>query len=168
MIELVRRTGMIMLSCHCHRLFPVGVSCIGILLKGHVSFHSWPIAGVIVLGILSTNEATELISQLEGIEELFAIPCLSGGRGANPWIPHLRWAYHNRGSQQEGEILSNSDLNELLGWMEHSLKTPIVSEDTDFQTVDIYDVIQNRIRTLDSYEKSLVEGSKTYEAQVRV
>ena len=166
MIELVGRTGMTMLSYHCHRLFPVGVSCIGILLKSHVSFHTWPISGVVVLDILSTNGGTDLISQLEVIEELFAIPRLSGGRGANPGIPHLRWAHHHRGFQQ-GENRSDSvDLNLLLGWMEHSLKTPIVSEDTDFQTVTIYDVIYNRIKTLDSYKKSLVEGGNTYEAQV--
>ena len=46
MVDLIEMSGLTMLSYHCHGLPPVGVSCIGVLLESHVSFHTLPIQGV--------------------------------------------------------------------------------------------------------------------------
>lgn len=46
MVDLIKMSGLTMLSYHCHGLPPVGVSCIGVLLESHISFHTWPIQGV--------------------------------------------------------------------------------------------------------------------------
>ncbi|KAL3942832.1 MAG: hypothetical protein SGBAC_003031, partial [Bacillariaceae sp.] len=42
MIDLVNDSGLTLLSYHCHGLAPAGVSCAGVLLESHVSFHTWP------------------------------------------------------------------------------------------------------------------------------
>lgn len=46
MVDLIEMSGLTMLSYHCHGLPPVGVSCIGVLLESHISFHTWPMQGV--------------------------------------------------------------------------------------------------------------------------
>jgi len=46
MVDLIDMSGLTMLSYHCHGLPPVGVSCVGVLLESHISFHTWPIQGV--------------------------------------------------------------------------------------------------------------------------
>lgn len=46
MVELINMSGLTMLSYHCHGLPPVGVSCVGVLLESHISFHTWPVQGV--------------------------------------------------------------------------------------------------------------------------
>ena len=45
-VDLINLSGLTMLSYHCHGLPPVGVSCVGVLLESHISFHTWPIQGV--------------------------------------------------------------------------------------------------------------------------
>ena len=32
--------GLTLLSYHCHSLLPAGVSCVGVLLESHISFHT--------------------------------------------------------------------------------------------------------------------------------
>jgi hypothetical protein len=42
MVDTVSSAGLTMLSYHCHKLIPKGVSCVGVLLESHISFHTWP------------------------------------------------------------------------------------------------------------------------------
>jgi hypothetical protein len=42
MVDTVNNAGLTMLSYHCHKLIPKGVSCVGVLLESHISFHTWP------------------------------------------------------------------------------------------------------------------------------
>lgn len=42
MVTTVRESGLTLLSYHCHALIPEGISCVGVLLESHISFHSWP------------------------------------------------------------------------------------------------------------------------------
>ena len=42
MVDTVSNAGLTMLSYHCHKLIPKGVSCVGVLLESHISFHTWP------------------------------------------------------------------------------------------------------------------------------
>ncbi len=37
MVDLILETNAVLLSYHCHRLVPMGVSCVGVLLESHVS-----------------------------------------------------------------------------------------------------------------------------------
>ncbi|EEC51790.1 predicted protein, partial [Phaeodactylum tricornutum CCAP 1055/1] len=53
MVDTVKEAGLTMLSYHCHSLTPTGVSCIGVLLESHISFHTWPEDGVITLDLFT-------------------------------------------------------------------------------------------------------------------
>jgi S-adenosylmethionine/arginine decarboxylase-like enzyme len=49
MVDTVSNAGLTMLSYHSHKLIPKEVSCVGVLLESHISFHTWPDDGVITL-----------------------------------------------------------------------------------------------------------------------
>eukprot|EP00536_Pseudo-nitzschia_multiseries_P014414 jgi/Psemu1/214583/e_gw1.698.6.1 len=53
MVDTVNHAGLTMLSYHCHKLIPKGVSCVGVLLESHISFHTWPDEGVITLDLFT-------------------------------------------------------------------------------------------------------------------
>lgn len=53
MVELISMSGLTMLSYHCHGLPPVGVSCVGVLMESHISFHTWPVEGVSTLMLIA-------------------------------------------------------------------------------------------------------------------
>jgi hypothetical protein len=46
MVEVVTEAKLTLLSYHCHSLEPAGVSCVGVLLESHISFHTWPVAPI--------------------------------------------------------------------------------------------------------------------------
>ncbi|GAX19841.1 hypothetical protein FisN_11Lh287 [Fistulifera solaris] len=166
MVELVRLSGLTMLSYHCHGLDPVGVSCIGVLLESHVSFHTWPIEGVITFDLFTCGPKS-LIPYLDTIKELFGVPrqfALTGGSTADQ--PHMNWSYKKRGFKRGSKSNADetTDMNMfLLGWMEYDMKQIVADVQTDFQTIEIYDVLNPRFRDLDSYKRSLVNDG-SYEA----
>eukprot|EP00536_Pseudo-nitzschia_multiseries_P011743 jgi/Psemu1/206763/e_gw1.414.17.1 len=53
MLDVVGDCGLTLLSYHCHGLAPSGVSCVGVLLESHVSFHTWPSQGVVTLDLFT-------------------------------------------------------------------------------------------------------------------
>lgn len=166
MVDLVRMSGLTMLSYHCHQLDPVGVSCIGVLLESHVSFHTWPIEGVITFDLFTCGPKS-LIPYLDTIKELFGVPrqfSHTGGSTADQ--PHMNWSYKKRGFKRSSKSNpeATTDMNMfLLGWMEYDMKQLVVDVDTDFQTIEIYDVLNPRFRDLDSYKRSLAKDG-SYEA----
>jgi hypothetical protein len=40
MVQSIKTAGLTLLSYHCHSLLPAGVSCVGVLLESHISFHT--------------------------------------------------------------------------------------------------------------------------------
>ena len=98
MISMVDSSGLTLLSYHCHGMYPEGVSCAGVLLESHVSFHTWPTEGVITLDLFTCG-ATSLLDSMPLIEDLFVIP-------RNPdEKPNVMWAYKRRGfNEQTGKI----------------------------------------------------------------
>lgn len=73
MLELVDECGLTLLSYHCHGLTPMGVSCAGVLLESHVSFHTWPAEGVITLDLFTCGDQS-LLPVIPSVEKLFSIP----------------------------------------------------------------------------------------------
>ena len=75
MVDVIHEIKLTLLSYHCHKLIPMGmgVSCVGVLLESHISFHTWPEAGVIILDFFSCGDG-ELVPVLPFIKRLFAIP----------------------------------------------------------------------------------------------
>jgi S-adenosylmethionine decarboxylase proenzyme len=72
MLDLVNQCGLTLLSYHCHKLEPTGVSCVGVLLESHVSFHTWPEHGVITLD-LYTCGPNSLLPVVSVAEKLFSV-----------------------------------------------------------------------------------------------
>jgi S-adenosylmethionine decarboxylase proenzyme len=91
MLELIDECGLTLLSYHCHKMFPLGVSCAGILLESHISFHTWPNEGVITLDLYTCGPKS-LLPIIPVVERLFAVP-----RGGEEDQPNMVWAHKIRG-----------------------------------------------------------------------
>lgn len=166
MVDLVRMSGLTMLSYHCHQLDPVGVSCIGVLLESHVSFHTWPIEGVITFDLFTCGPKS-LIPYLDTIKELFGVPRQLSLAGGTADQPHMNWSYKKRGFQRgsNNNVEETTDMNMfLLGWMEYDMKQLVADVQTDYQTIEIYDVLNPRFRGIDAYKRSLANDG-SYEAE---
>lgn len=123
MIDVCNLTKLTLLSYHCHSLIPVGVSCVGVLLESHVSFHTWPVEGVITLDLFTCGSG-ELVPVLPIIEDLFSIPRDDGvGSGG----PVLRWSHFLRGFRdgEDGNYLSTELGKDYLADMSYTLKETV-------------------------------------------
>jgi S-adenosylmethionine decarboxylase proenzyme len=106
MLELVGECGLTLLSYHCHSLTPNGVSCVGVLLESHVSFHTWPTEGVITLDLFTCGDES-LLPVVPVAEGLFGI-----AKEGSDEKPRAIWAHKLRGfgdEERSGES-ENSDL----------------------------------------------------------
>ena len=93
MVNVVNEANLTLLSYHCHGLTPAGVSCVGLLLHNYVSFHTWPVEGVITLDLCSGGHSS-ILPVLPIIERNFAVPRAHTPRNAKP---EMRWAFKLRG-----------------------------------------------------------------------
>lgn len=105
MLELVKQCGLTLLSYHCHGMIPTGVSCAGVLLESHVSFHTWPEEGVITLDLYTCGEGS-LLPFVSIAKGLFAIPSTTVDKD-----PELVWSHKFRGftDDLQSEIAIRSD-----------------------------------------------------------
>jgi S-adenosylmethionine decarboxylase proenzyme len=92
MISVVDESKLTLLSYHCHKLIPMGVSCVGVLLESHISFHTWPAEGVITLDLFTCGSG-ELVPVLPIVERLFAVPI----EGEEEDAPLTVWSHKLRG-----------------------------------------------------------------------
>lgn len=109
MLQLVNLCGLTLLSYHCHNLEPAGVSCAGVLLESHVSFHSWPADGVITLD-LYTCGPDSLLPILPVAEKLFKIKETPLYDGQTFPDPHMVWVYKLRGFRENDDVADITDL----------------------------------------------------------
>jgi S-adenosylmethionine decarboxylase proenzyme len=144
MQNAVKAAGLTMLSYHCHSLHPAGVSCVGVLLESHISFHTWPDEGVITLDMFTTSEKP-LLPVLPKIEELFGIPRVNAETGELEECVTL-WSHELRGFRTEDERKRHylDDDSDLSNWVTSPLevvyKKQIASVLTDAnQQIDIWD-----------------------------
>jgi len=103
MISMVDNSGLTLLSYHCHGMYPEGVSCAGVLLESHVSFHTWPTEGVITLDLFTCG-STSLLDSMPLIEDLFVIP-----RSGENEKPNIMWAYKRRGFNEQSGMTGERD-----------------------------------------------------------
>ena len=170
MVQTVEESGLTLLSYHCHKLIPKGVSCVGVLLESHISFHTWPDEGVITLDLFTCGNKP-LIPAVAILKQLFGIP-------RAPDSIHMQWSHELRGfrnkkqqqQQQPGTTSSstqvttnyavldhNSDLSQMI-WspMDVLLKEQIVSQLTKYQRVDIWDLVG--LEETPSYDDAIRAG----------
>eukprot|EP00588_Corethron_pennatum_P013422 CAMPEP_0194276652 /NCGR_PEP_ID=MMETSP0169-20130528/9185_1 /TAXON_ID=218684 /ORGANISM="Corethron pennatum, Strain L29A3" /LENGTH=778 /DNA_ID=CAMNT_0039020415 /DNA_START=81 /DNA_END=2417 /DNA_ORIENTATION=- len=149
-VELIRVTHHTLLSHHCHKLIPAGVSCVGVLLESHISFHTWPEEGVITFDLFTCG-GTPLIAALPLIEKYFGIPREEGrsrGIGAtheDPTKVVTQWVHQLRGfrtnEQRASHVMDDkSDLAWAVLTNPEVSKNQIISTETSQQRVDIWDI----------------------------
>jgi len=165
MIDVVNLSKLTLLSYHCHSLIPVGVSCVGVLLESHVSFHTWPAEGVITLDLFTCGSG-ELVPVLPIIEGLFSIPRNKVVLGEGVWNggPVMRWSHILRGFRdgEEGNYLSTELGKDYLQDMSYTLKETVTSTKTKFQHIDIYNLVNPKVLSHESYLRSHHSNSSTY------
>mmetsp|Transcript_9368 Transcript_9368/g.15525 ORF Transcript_9368/g.15525 Transcript_9368/m.15525 type:complete len:861 (+) Transcript_9368:97-2679(+) len=136
--------GLTMLSYHCHSLHPAGVSCVGVLLESHISFHTWPDEGVITLDMFTTSEKP-LLPVLPSIKELFGIPRVNAETGEKEEVVTV-WSHELRGFRTEDarkvhHLDGNSDISKhVTSPLEVVYKEHILHTQTEFSRIDIWDV----------------------------
>lgn len=140
MVKTVQQAGLTMLSYHCHTLMPSGVSCVGVLLESHISFHTWPDEGVITLDLFTCG-TNPLLPVVSVIEELFGV----GEKTRSQWSHELR-GFRTAEETKNHYLDGNSDLALwVLSPLEMHSKKQIYSNMTKFQRVDIWDIVEVRI-----------------------
>lgn len=142
----VKAAGLTMLSYHCHSLHPAGVSCVGVLLESHISFHTWPDEGVITLDLFTTSEKP-LLPALPKIEALFGIPRIDPETGVKD-TPVTLWSHELRGFRTEDARKAHylDGESDLANWVTSPLevvyKKQIITMQTEFQRIDIWDTLE--------------------------
>jgi S-adenosylmethionine decarboxylase proenzyme len=149
MVTLVEESGTTMLSYHCHKLEPTGVSCVGVLLESHITFHTWPEAGVITLDMFTCG-TVQMLPLLGMITRVCGVP-------ETPMIkpPVARWALKYRGfpAETDDRKAEVSDLDRhVLGSTNVHVKEKVAEMQTEIQRVEIYDVLSPRSRGYGSDE----------------
>ena len=162
MQDSVKAAGLTMLSYHCHSLHPAGVSCVGVLLESHISFHTWPDEGVITLDLFTTSEKP-LLPALPKIEELFGVPRVNPETGEKE-TPVTLWSHELRGFRTEDARKAHylDGESDLANWVTSPLevvyKKQLITMQTEYQRIDIWDT-KERDDT-PSYEDGLRLGLK--------
>jgi len=143
MIEVVNESKLTLLSYHCHSLLPMGVSCVGVLLESHISFHTWPTEGVITLDLFTCGSG-KLMPVLPILERLFGVP-RTPKDGESFVAPISRWVHKLRGfrPQEALDYLSKDIGAEIMGKQKSKFdwKKEIAEAETKFQRIDIYDLM---------------------------
>ncbi|KAL7543476.1 hypothetical protein ACHAXR_012757 [Thalassiosira sp. AJA248-18] len=173
MVELINESKLTLLSYHCHSLIPIGVSCAGVLLESHIAFHTWPKEGIITMDLFTCG-GNPLIPVLPSIQKLFGVPRSPVEDEDKEDIPDptMLWSHKLRGFRDGFVPGYDSERNPLdqdlgryvLGTLDLDVKNQLVSAKTDFQTVDVYDVMYPRFRSMESYQMSLEEAGGSYES----
>jgi len=138
MVDAVKAGGLSMLSYHCHKLIPAGVSCVGVLLESHISFHTWPDEGVITLDLFTCGPKS-LLPVVKDVERLFAI----GENTKTYWSHELRGfrLNENRTKSSNSYLADTSDLGFwVMSPLDLEEKNQIVSVKSPIQQIDIWDI----------------------------
>lgn len=108
MLEVVVESGLTLLSYHCHALIPSGVSCVGVLLESHISFHTWPTDGVITLDLFTCG-SKPLLPAVQTMERLFGIAA-EGAKVRSRWSHELR-GFRSEEARKKNYLDGSSDLS---------------------------------------------------------
>jgi len=149
MVESVKAAGLTMLSYHCHSLIPSGVSCVGVLLESHISFHTWPAEGVITLDLFTCGE-NPLLPVVKDLERLFGIPRISKKTQELEEI-ETSWSHELRGfrngepygvATKANYLDSKSDLaSVVITALDLKVKKQVISTSSEYHRIDIWDIL---------------------------
>jgi len=168
MLKLIDECGLTLLSYHCHKMVPMGVSCAGVLLESHVSFHTWPNEGVITFDLFTCGP-NSLLPIVPLAIELFAVRKeIDNEAGRQAKEPNSVWAYKTRGFieggiNEDALIAAKVDMEYFPVGKMTAYKNEIISAKTEFQEVKVFDVLIPNVQNLEAYSKSL-QNDGSYES----
>ena len=116
---------------------------------------------------LFTCGPASLLPILSEIKRLFGVPRHAAAPGEFVEEPYMQWAYKKRGFPGlDGDVYENPDEVDMsqfmLGWIEYSMKDVVALETTEFQEIEIFEVISSRFGSLESYKKSLLKDDSYF------
>jgi len=162
MVDLCKETGLTLLSYHCHGLEPMGVSCAGVLLESHVSFHTWPEEGVITLDLFTCGSGL-LVPVLPLVLRLFGVAQEESDEGEDVVLPTVLWAHKLRGFRSKRNYLAKDMGRDIYSVLDYDMKEEVATTQTNFQNIHVYDVINPRFRDIATFHKSL-QNDTSYES----
>ena len=121
MVDVASQSQLTLLSYHCHGSEPMGVSCAGVILESHMSFHTWPTEGVITIDLFTCGSGF-LMPVLPNVLKLFGIPQKPGADGEAVQKPGVMWAHKLRGFRNALNPLAGDFRRTVLGVMDLDLK----------------------------------------------
>jgi len=165
MVDVVNESKLTLLSYHCHSLAPSGVSCVGVLLESHVSFHTWPQEGVITLDLFTCGSG-ELVPVVPLIERGFAIPQVPDYDGQKVESPQTFWVHKLRGFRPDNsKNIWTDDIGKFVVELSHvKYKRDVASTESEFQRIHIFDTIDAKNQEYSFYIKSL-SNDGSYQAE---
>ena len=179
MMNLIKDEDMeiVLRSYHCNSDEEGGgVTCVGVLDEGHISIRTWPLDGVLIMDVFTFGKSDELIPLVNIITKLFAIQQMKDDDDDDDDVvtpaPSVLWSHRLRGFRDgyaNYKRYTNpleTDLGaDMLKMHYLDKKVQLVSTQTMFQHVDIYEVMNlngcvGKKRSLAMYEQSLLnDGS---------
>lgn len=169
-IQLVEVSGLTLLSYHCSRLESTGVSCIGVLLESHVAVHSQTRAGTVNIDLFTCGEGA-LVPHLPLIRELFAVksedPQGNLTASSSNTEVFMKWSHKKRGFPLPGFRTDprQVDLREYLLGSKRFEKHHLTTVKSQYQEIDIYDVIDYHRSDPKLREASTDKDSGSYESR---
>lgn len=168
MLGLIEQSKAALVSYHCTSAVPLGVSCVGVSSHSHVSVRTWPSEGVIVIDLFTPGIERSVPGMIPVVKEFFAIPSYGYSESAEP---RMLWFHKLRGFREgfspayipHENPLESGLAFDLLRKRSFDMKMPLLSDQTNFQHVDIYELIDPRINSLGSYQRSLSDDG-SYES----
>lgn len=165
MVDVVKAGGLTLLSYHCHSLQPKGVSCVGVLLESHISFHTWPDEGVITLDLFTCG-SSPLLPVVPTVEKLFGVPRFKTNEDGSTadekeeivtlWSHEIRGFRHPEGRKHD-YLDDQSDLSYwVVSPLDMAVKRQIVSTASKYQRIDIWDTLD--VDDTPSYQDALDAG----------
>lgn len=145
----------------CYRMETNRRSCEMLLPHSHVRLYTWPASGVLCLNMFSCQDAS-LVLIVPQLTDIFRNHATKNP--SEEPKSRVQWAHKVRGNHDVQSTESVGDIEQFLqGWMEYDMKQLVTTVSTEFQTIDIYDVINPRFRSLDKFRASL-SNNGSYES----
>jgi hypothetical protein len=134
-----------------------GISCVALTSHGHVFVHSFPQQAVVSLYVLAWEpSSSSLLYLLPVLEDLLGIKDASSTSSTTTNRPHLEWLHKKRGFIPHDVDSQNEDVDRdrwLLGWRGFQNKRLLTRMHTDFQEIEVYEVVNTRFHNVQEIQQ---------------
>jgi hypothetical protein len=137
--------------------------CDVLLSHSYLHVYTWPKSGTTSIDVFSCSPDVALMSLIPAIRDLFSMYKASSSEIHEE--PMVRWHYKLRGDRSDdgNSAFMNGDMDHFLcSYIDFDLKEAVVSVETDYQTIDIFDTIDTRFKTREQYYASLRKDDNSY------